>query len=97
MDVRVEICGTVFVWNEEKAASNATKHGVRFDDAAHVFFDPFFRLVDAGRNDEARDAVIGYDNVSRLLFVVHIEVDQGALRIISARGVDSRERQWYEQ
>jgi len=97
MDVRVEICGAAFVWDEQKAASNAAKHGVRFEDAAHVFFDPFLRMVDAGRNHEARDAVIGYDNTSRLLLVVHIEVQQGALRIISARGVDSRERQLYEQ
>lgn len=28
-----------FEWNDEKAASNFTKHGVSFELAARVFFD----------------------------------------------------------
>jgi len=56
-----------------------------------VFFDPFFRLVDASRNDEARDAVIGHDVQGRLLFVVHIEIDGECIRIISARKATKQE------
>ena len=59
-----------------KAAANPRRHdGITFEQAASVFFDPFFRLVDASRHGESRDAVIGFDAAGRLLFVVHIERD----------------------
>lgn len=54
------------------------------------------RLVDASRNDEARDAVMGYDALGRLLFVVHIELDGPAVRIISARKATNEERRNHE-
>lgn len=69
---------------------------IGFEQAATVFFDPLFRLVDAGRNDEARDAVIGFDTQGRLLFVVHIQIEESAIRIISARKATSHERQEHE-
>ena len=50
-----------------------------------VFFDPYFRLIDASRNEEARNAAIGRDTRSRLLYVVHIEIEDEFIRIISAR------------
>lgn len=51
-----------FSWDEEKAQINPINHdGVTFQQAAEAFFDPFLILVDASRNDEARDAVIGLD------------------------------------
>jgi uncharacterized protein len=93
MDIRVEINGTAFVRDAEKARLNPLNHdGVTFEQALEVFFDPFFRLVDASRNDEARDAAIGYDTLSRLLFVVHIEFDGEFIRIISARKATLQER-----
>ena len=74
MDIYFTLDGTDFVWDDIKAASNLVKHdGISFDQAATVFFDPLFRLVDAERNDEARDAIIGFDRSCRLLFVVHIQ------------------------
>ena len=74
MNVRFELNGVSFTWDEDKARANASKHdGITFEQGAEVFFDPFFRLVDADSNDDARVAVIGYDTLGRLLFVVHIE------------------------
>ena len=61
-----------------------------------MFFDPFMRVVDAYRADEARDAVIGYDETGHLLFVVHIEVNDEFIRIISARKATARERKDYD-
>lgn len=61
MDVRYEMNGALFVRDERKARSNVSKHHVTFEQAAEVFFDPLFTLVDSARNDEARDAVVGYD------------------------------------
>lgn len=61
MDQHHRIGGSDFVWDADKAAANLRKHGIRFEDAATVFMDPLFVLIDASRNDEARDAVIGFD------------------------------------
>ena len=97
VDVRYELNGTAFVWDEEKARTNiATHDGITFEQAAEIFFDPFFRLVDATRNNEARDAVIGFDALGRLLFVVHIEFEDDYIRIISARKATSQERKDYD-
>ena len=97
MDIRHELNGTTFVWNLKKAAANPGKHdGITFEQAATVFFDPFFRLVDAGRNDEARDAIIGFDASSRLLFVVHVQIENECIRIISARRATFDERRDHE-
>ena len=97
MDIRFELNGTAFVWNAKKAGANLGKHGgVTFEQAATVFFDPLFRLVDAGHNDEARDAIIGYDASGGLLFVVHVLIENECIRIISARRASNEERRDHE-
>ncbi len=47
MDIGYELNGNSFVWNAQKAQQNKRKHGVSFEEAAAVFGDPFFVLVDA--------------------------------------------------
>lgn len=47
MDIRFELNGLPFVWDEDQAKRNQRKHHIAFEEAAEVFFDPFFRLVDA--------------------------------------------------
>jgi len=97
VDVRYELNGTTFVWDEQKARRNIAAHdGITFERAAEVFFDPFFRLIDASRNEEARDAVIGFDTLRRMLFVVHIEIGDEYIRIISARKATLQERKEYD-
>lgn len=97
MDVRFELNGVWFIWNADKALRNATKHdGVGFPQAAEAFFDPFLRLVNADRNEEPRDAVIGCDTIGRLLFVVHIAFEDEQIRIISARKATPEERKFYD-
>lgn len=93
MDIRFDLNGVNFVWNDEKARQNVLNHeGITFERAAEVFFDPFFRLVDASRNDEARDAAIGYDTLGRLLDVVNIAFEDDTIRLISARKATAQER-----
>jgi uncharacterized protein len=97
MNVYFVLNDITFVWNEEKARTNFGKHdGVTFEQAAEAFFDPFLVIVDASRNDEARDAVIGLDSRWNLLYVVHIENDNDMIRIISARKATRKEREYYE-
>ncbi|KON81104.1 BrnT family toxin [Azoarcus sp. PA01] len=97
MDVQFELNGELFVWDEDKARRNLQKHGVRFEEAVSVFADPLFVLVDAGRNDESREAAIGLDASGRLLFVVHIEIEDTCIRIISARRATLDEENRYAE
>jgi uncharacterized DUF497 family protein len=74
---------------------NLRKHGVRFEEAASVFFDPLYVLVDASRAGEARDAAIGFDAFGRLIFVVHVEIESECVRLVSARRASSEEEAIY--
>ena len=97
MDVYFVLGGISFVWNDDKAQGNPQKHDcVTFQQAAQVFFDPMLVVVDASRNDEARDAVIGLDTRWNLLYVVYIERENDTIRIISARRATRQERKYYE-
>jgi uncharacterized protein len=72
-------------------------HGVSFEEAATVFDDPLFVLQDASRNEEQRDAVIGFSSASRLLTVVHIKFEGEFIRIISAWPASPAEEAFYDQ
>ena len=97
MDVYFVLNGITFAWNDEKARSNPGKHdGITFQQAAEAFFDPFLVVINASRNDEYRGAVIGMDTRWNLLYVVHIELDETVIRIISARKPTRQEREEYE-
>ena len=52
--------------------------------------------MDASRNDEARDAIIGLDKRWNLLYIVFIEREGDMIRIISARRATRKEREYYE-
>jgi len=95
MDIHFELSGDSFVWDSDKAERNLAKHGVSFEEAATVFSDPLFTLVDSSRNDEARQAAIGFDSSGRLLYVVHIEFEGTHIRIISARRAGPEEEKRY--
>ena len=97
MDRAFEHGGTSFRWDDSKAAENQRRHGVSFEEAATVFDDPLFVLQDASRNEERRDAVIGFSSASRLLTVVHIEVEGEFIRIISAWRASAAEEAFYDQ
>jgi len=60
MDMRFVLHGITFVWDHNKAVANLRKHGIACEQAAEAFFDPFLKLVDASREEEARDAIIGH-------------------------------------
>lgn len=96
VDVLYRYEGLEFVWDVQKAATNIAKHGVRFEQACEVFLDPLVRIVDAGVEEEARDALVGETEQGKLLFVVHIDREEQAIRIISARPATALERRDYE-
>ena len=86
-----------FIWDVKKAKLNVVNHdGISFEQAAEAFFDPFMRLVDASRQDEVRDALIGFDMRGTLLFVVHLVIEDETIRIISARVATLKEQKYYD-
>ena len=96
MDVFVTREDYRFVWDSDKATANVAKHGVTFDQALEVFFDPLHELVDASVDEESRQAAIGLDFQRHLLFVVNIVVEGDTVRIISARLATRGELKIYE-
>ena len=96
MDRRAELHGVGFVWDAEKADRNLQQHGVSFGEAIEAFFDPFLKVIEASRRNETRDAVLGMDMRLRLLFVVHVEIEDDSFRIISARRATQEEWRLYE-
>ena len=84
-----------FEWDENKRRSNVVKHGIDFDDAKDVFYDPaactFPSLHTAS---ERRLVTVG---LMRGFLVAVISTHRGsAIRIISARPARRNERQRYE-
>jgi uncharacterized protein len=96
MDVHVFYEGVFFVWDNEKASANATKHGVTFDRAITVFSDPLAVYDDASVTEEKRSSAVGRDVERKLLFVVHLIREDNRVRIISARLAEPKEKRDYE-
>jgi uncharacterized DUF497 family protein len=86
-----------FEWNRMKAVRNVLNHGVRFTEAATVFFDDdaLFELDEKHSEDERRYTIVGRSLRSNTLFVVHVTRGE-RIRIISARPATSYERRNYE-
>ena len=89
-----------FRWDEAKARTNASKHGVSFDEAQTAFFDERARVIDDPdhSDDEDRFILLGMSAKPRLLIVVYAYRDRDAkIRIISARKALPQERALYNQ
>ena len=87
-----------FEWDPGKAASNARKHGVSFEEARIVFYDDFAVqfLDDEHAGSEARFILLGMSEKVRLLVVCHCERSRGeVICIISARMATRREATFY--
>lgn len=97
MDIKYICNGITFTWDEKKAELNRMKHeGITFRQVSTAFFDPFLKVIDASKNNEIREAVIGLDDKWNMLFVVHIQIEDDQIRIISARKATKGERRNYE-
>jgi uncharacterized DUF497 family protein len=87
----------LFEWDPEKAKRNLKKHGVSFDEAVTVFYDPLSATFDDPDQSEGEQRLItvGFSSQPRLLVVGH--TDRGnAVRIINARLATAHERKKHE-
>jgi uncharacterized protein len=82
-------------WDARKASANLRKHGVSFPEAATAFDDELGAYYPDAEH-AGRFILIGHSHHRRLLYVVHAEVDQDVIRIISARRATAHERSAYE-
>ncbi len=90
----------MFEWDAQKAAANAAKHGVTFDDAVTVFVDA--NALDgpdlAHSEAEPRYLRLGTAADGRVLMVAYTirrRADVETIRLISARRASRRERAAY--
>ena len=90
----------MFEWDARKAAANATKHGVTFDDAVTAFIDA--NALDgsdlAHSEAEPRYLRLGTAADGRVLMVAYTirrRADVETIRLISARRASRRERAAY--
>ena len=92
-----------FEWDEAKNLSNRRKHGVSFEQACAVFFDPrYVSVQDRVMDGEPRWLTFGLVEDLILLAVAHTiredDPDEACevIRLISARQATRRERRRYE-
>ncbi len=91
-------------WDPKKAQSNLRKHGISFDEAATVTFDPEALLIpdSAHSSTEVRLMLIGHSEAQRILTVVFTyrsskNHEKEIYRIISARPASTTERKAYAE
>jgi len=85
-----------FDWNEPKNFANQKKHHLGFEEAIHVFNDPFARtkqdrIVRGEKRWQTIDTVRGVV-VILVAHTIHKENDENIYRIISAKKATSFER-----
>jgi len=89
-----------FEWDPGKAAINALKHGITFEEAKTVFHDEYALLIDDPDHSKSEDRfiLIGRSLRGRALVVVHCFRKGGkVIRLISARLAGKQERKTYEE
>ena len=84
-----------FEWDEEKNSTNIQKHGISFDNAKMVFFDPKrIEVFDWRRSvTEERWKIIGISGFVPL--IVSCTEKNNIIRIISARKANKNEEREY--
>ncbi|WP_420645095.1 BrnT family toxin [Candidatus Leptofilum sp.] len=97
MDERIHYRGINFEWDTEKAYANFRKHGIDFQTAVELFFDPFLMsLQDKIEGGERRHHVLGMTKSWQILFVTYVWRGDD-VRLISARLAKNSERKQYER
>ena len=93
-----DLHGSLFEWDDPKAASNVAKHGVSFEEAASALADPLALFADDPdhSDQEDRELAFGTSDRNRILFVSFTRRN-GRRRIISARKASTHERRDYDE
>lgn len=86
-----------FEWDEGNSGKNEKKHGITDREAEEIFFNKSLIIGRSTRGEpEVRYAALGKTYGSRLLAVV-FTVRSKRIRVISARPMSRKEREFYEE
>ena len=91
-----------FEWDEVKASFNVQKHGVSFETAATIFYDPRILTVPDEKHSEVEERWFSIGAVSNgvLLSIVYVWQELSPvttkIRLISARKATRSEARYYE-
>jgi uncharacterized DUF497 family protein len=85
-----------FEWDKQKGKSNLKKHGISFHDAEKVFESIRLTLTDS-RMDYGEERIVTIGLIDKRVCVVVYTKRQDAIRIISARRANERERRRYNE
>jgi uncharacterized DUF497 family protein len=87
-----------FEWDAIKAAQNLAKHGITFEYATSVFFDPHRRDREDRRREYAEEPRVALGRVGERVLSVAYTLRGDIFRLISARKANPREqRQYYDE
>lgn len=89
-----------FEWDENKNRQNKKKHGVPFEEAQTVFFDPNARFIPdpLHSDEEERFIILGISSNIRLLVVCHCyRTNNEIIRLISERKATKNEIKLYDR
>ncbi len=84
-------------WDDIKEQANIRKHGVSFEEAVSVIYNPLSLFASNAHPKGDRYEYLGYSDQNRVLYVVTVEETDDVVRIISARKAESHEREAYEK
>ena len=87
----------MFEWDEGKARLNLAKHGIAFEDVKPVFFAEEALIFEDDRRDYGEPRLILLGPLAGIIVHVTYTKRGEAVRIISARRANARERRGYEQ
>ena len=88
----------VFEWDDNKNILNQKKHGISFEEATGVFYDPDAIIFDDPDHSfgEERFLIIGISTINRVCTVSHCyRENDNNIRIISARAATKKEKEFY--
>ncbi|MBI2850122.1 MAG: BrnT family toxin [Chloroflexi bacterium] len=87
-----------FQWDSGNSNKNLLRHNVQNWECEQVFFNQPLVVLDDPEHSESerRWAVFGKTDSNRLLVIIFTRRNN-LLRIISARGMNRRERRYYEE
>lgn len=85
-----------FEWDENKNESNQEKHGIDFDDAKEVFKDENRTKSEDDRKNYGEKRWITIGKMYKAIVLVVYTMRDTAIRIISARMANKKERNQYK-